>query len=209
MTTQPRRRYVSAQRHEAADATRGRVLDAARALFSERGIDKVTIAEIARVAGVAGSTVYALFASKTGILSALMRATMFGPRFQAAQQVLAGVSDPVKLVEMTGTVARAIYEAESAELGLLRGASAFSADLRETEAEFEALRREMQRPRLERLFAEGRARRGLDLAQAQQIMWMYTSRDIFRMLVHDGGWTLDEYQAWLSRTLVEALVEPS
>ena len=209
MPTQPRRRYVSAQRHESAEATRGRVLDAAKALFSERGIDKVTIAEIARTAGVAGSTVYGLFASKTGILSALMRAAMFGPRYQAAQQVLSGVGDPVRLVELTGSVARAIYEAESVELGLLRGASAFSADLRETEAEFETMRRDMQRARLERLFAEGRARRGLDLADAQQLMWMYTSRDIFRMLVHDGGWTLDEYEAWLSRTLVEALVEPS
>ena len=88
-------------------------------------------------------------------------------------------------------------------------ASAFSADLRETEAEFEDLRREMQRPRLERLFAAGRARHGLDFAKAQQLMWMYTSRDTWRMLVHESGWSPDEYQAWLARTLVEALVEPA
>src|SRR5689334_14712218 len=101
MPTQPRRRYVSAQRQESADATRARILDAARALFSGKGIDKVTIAEIARAAGVAGSTVYALFASKAGILRALMQATLFGPAFQAAQQTLAGVDDPVRLVELT------------------------------------------------------------------------------------------------------------
>jgi AcrR family transcriptional regulator len=208
MSAQPRRRYVSAQRQDAAEATRARILEAARALFSERGIDKVTIAEVARRAGVAGSTVYALFASKSGILRALMQAALFGPGFQAAQRLLAGVDDPVKLIELTAGVARAIYEAESAELGVLRGASAFSADLRETEAEFEDLRREMQRPRLERLFAARRARRGLEFARAQQLLWMHTSRDIYRMLVHDSGWSPDEYQAWLARTLVEALVEP-
>jgi AcrR family transcriptional regulator len=209
MPAQPRRRYVSEQRHDAAEATRARVLDAAKALFSERGIDKVTIAEIARRAGVAGSTVYALFASKAGILRALMEGALFGPGFQAAQQLLADVDDPVKLVELTAVVARAVYEGESDELGVLRGASAFSADLRETEAEFEDLRREMQRPRLERLFAANRARRGLAFARAQQLMWMYTSRDNYRMLVHESGWSPDEYQAWLARTLVETLVEPA
>ena len=35
---------------------------------------------------------------------------------------------------------------------------------------------------------------------------MYTSRDVYRMLVHDGGWPPDRYQEWLSRTLLEALV---
>jgi AcrR family transcriptional regulator len=207
MPTQPRRHYVSAQRQESADATRARVLDAARALFSEKGLDKVTIAEIARTARVAGSTVYALFASKAGILRALMQATLFGPAFQAAQETLAGVDDPVRLVELTAGVARAIYQAESAELGVLRGAAAFSADLRETEAEFEDIRRRMQKDRLDRLFAAGLARRDLGLAEAQQVMWMLTSRDIYRMLVHDGGWSPDQYQAWLARTLVESLVE--
>lgn len=209
MTSQPRRRYVSAQRKGAAEATRAHVLAAAKALFSERGIDKVTIAEVARSAGVAGSTVYALFSSKAGILRALMQGALFGPGYEAAQQELDGVDDPVRLVELTAGVARAVYEGESVELGVLRGASAFSADLRETEAEFERLRREMQRPRLERLFAAGHARRDLDFARAQQLMWMYTSRDVYRMLVHDSGWTPDTYQAWLARTLVEALVEPA
>jgi hypothetical protein len=90
---------------------------------------------------------------------------------------------------------------------VLRGAAAFSADLRETEAEFEDIRRRMQKDRLDRLFASGRARRGLSLAEAQQVMWMLTSRDVYRMLVHDGGWSPEQYQAWLARTLAEALVE--
>jgi hypothetical protein len=36
---------------------------------------------------------------------------------------------------------------------------------------------------------------------------MYTSRDVYRMLVHAGGWTPDRYESWLSETLVSALVE--
>jgi hypothetical protein len=46
---------------------------------------------------------------------------------------------------------------------------------------------------------------GLTLAQARQILWMLASRDMYRMLVEEGGWGPSRFQAWLSRTLVEAL----
>jgi AcrR family transcriptional regulator len=207
MSNPPKRHYESSQRRDAADVTQARILNAAKAMFSRRGIDKVTIAEIAERAGVAGSTVYALFSSKVGILRALMKASLFGPRYQAAQALLANVTDPARLVEVTAHVARTIYESESRELGMLRGASSLSPELRKLEAEFEDIRFEMQKERIELLFAEGLARSGLDIAKARRIMWMYTSRDIYRMLVHDSGWSPDEYQAWLSETLTGALLE--
>jgi AcrR family transcriptional regulator len=206
MSSRSRRRYDSAQRKEAAEATQARVLDAARFLFSRRGIDKVTIAEIAKRAGVAGSTIYALYASKVGILRAIMQAALFGPSFRAAHNMLAETKDLAKLIELTAHVARAIYESESAELGLLRGASSLSPELRKLEAEFEEIRFEMQRERIDLLFSHGLARPGLDKERARRIMWMYTSRDIYRMLVDESGWTPDEYQAWLSRTLADALM---
>lgn len=89
-----------------------------------------------------------------------------------------------------------------------RARAGFSLALRKMEEEFERLRYEKQSARLEQLFACGKARPGLSLEDARRILWMYTSRDVYRMLVHDGGWTADRYQDWLSRTLVEALVAP-
>jgi AcrR family transcriptional regulator len=166
----------------------------------------VAIAEIAEKAAVAASTVYALYKSKEGILRALMRAAIFGTRFEEAQAKLQGVDDPVRLIALTAHVARAIYEGESTELGLVRGASAFSPALRKMEQEFERLRFEMQEERIRLLFAQGRQRRGLALEEARRILWMYTSRDIYRMLVHEGGWTPDQYQRWLEGTLVDSLV---
>ena len=208
MSTRAKRRYVAPGRQEAAEATRARILKAAKWLFSRRGIDRVTIADIAKRADVGGSTVYALFASKAGLLRALMQATLLGPRFEAARAQLDDVGDPVHLVALSAAVARAIYESEAQELGLLRGVSAFSPELRKLEAEFERIRSDLQRARVEALFAAGRGRRGLDVDRARQILWMYTSRDVYRMLVHDSGWSPDAFQAWLARTLVDALVEP-
>jgi AcrR family transcriptional regulator len=182
------------------------VLEAAKKLFTRRGIDGVTIAEIAEKAGVAAPTIYALYKSKDGILRSLMRAALFGPRFQEARTKLDGVTDPVRLISLSAHVARAIYESESTELGLLRGASAFSPALRKLEQEFEAMRLEMQEERVRLLFAKAKQRKGLKINEAQRILWMYTSREIYRMLVHEGGWTPDQYQQWLSDTLLSTLV---
>lgn len=206
MSTPPKRKYESDQRGQSAEATKTRVLNAARSLFIRHGIDKVTIAQIAEKAKVAGSTIYALYKSKEGLLRALMRAALFGPRFQAAQAQLAGISDPVRLIALSANVARAIYESESAELGLMRGTSAFSPALRKLEEEFEKIRFDMQEERMKALFAGKKAKSGLDYATARRLLWMYTSRDIYRMLVHESGWTPDQYQAWLSDTLVATLV---
>jgi AcrR family transcriptional regulator len=206
MSTTSGRPYVSKLRSQAADATKSRVLKAARTLFVRRGIDGVTIAEIAQKADVAVSTVYSLFQSKEGILRALMKAALFGERFQAARAQLEGVTDPVRLVALTAHVARAIYEGESSDLALIRGASAFSPALRKLEQEFEDLRFEMQEERMKLLFAQSKQARGLNFDEARRVLWMYTSRDVYRMLVQEGGWTPDRYQEWLSDTLVTALV---
>lgn len=202
-----RRRYTSELRDRAADATKARVLGAAKRLFTRRGIDATTIAEIAERAKVAPSTIYALYKSKEGILRALMSSALFGPRFQEARAKLDGVTDPVALIALSAHVARAIYEGESAELGLIRGTSAFSPTLRRMEQEFEAIRFEMQEERVRLLFAEARQRKGLALEEARRILWMYTSRDVYRMLVQAGGWTPEQYQRWLSETLLSALVD--
>jgi 23S rRNA G2069 N7-methylase RlmK/C1962 C5-methylase RlmI len=106
-------------------------------------------------------------------------------------------------------VARAIYQAESSELGLIRGVSAFSPALSNLERELENLRYQMQKERVELLFAQSKQRKGLTLDEARRIMWMYTSRDVYRLLVQEGGWKPDRYQKWLSITLVNALVKPS
>ncbi len=171
------------------------------------GIDRVTIAQIAKKAGVAVSTIYARYRSKEGILRELMRVSLFGRPFQVASSRLESVTDPVRLIALTADVARAIYEGESIELGFVRGAAAFSPALRKLEQEFEKIRFEVQEARVRLLFARSRQRKGLRFEEARRILWMYTSRDVYRMLVEEGGWTPDRYQQWLSDTLVNALVE--
>jgi AcrR family transcriptional regulator len=207
--TKPSRPYVSDVRRLAAEGTRARILQASKTLFAGRGIDRVTVEQIAKKAGVSASTVFALYKSKAGILRELIRSALFGQRFQVALARLKGETDPIRLIALTANVARAIYEAESSQLGLIRGVSAFSPALGKLEKEFENLRFQMQKERVKLLFAQSKHRKELTLDEARRIMWMYTSRDVYRLLVHEGGWTPNRYQKWLSSTLVNALVNPA
>ena len=195
-----RRAYSSAARTEAAGETRARILASAKELFGQRGIDAVTIAEIADKSGVAGSTVYAVFKSKEGILRELMEQSLFGDRFQSARQILAGIKDPVEAIARTSHVARAIYESESSDLGLLRNVSGFSPALRKIEEEFERTRFGMQEDRLRRLFKAGKAKRGISLDEARRILWMYTSRDVYRMLVMPSRRLRRQFRLWRRHT---------
>lgn len=207
MAVPSKRRYHSDARTEAAERTRSKVLEAGKSLFSRKGIDATTIAQIAQRAGVSEPTVYATVKSKAGLLRALMRDAIFGPRFKLAQQKLDGVKDPVRRVAMSAHVARAIYEGESAELSLLMKSSAFSPELRKTQQSFETLRREMQRERIDALFAAGRARKGLTKEAAATLLWMLTSREVYHKLVHESGWAPEAFQAWLEQTLIETLTD--
>jgi AcrR family transcriptional regulator len=54
-----------------ADDPRGRILEAARELFSERGSDEVTMAEVAQAAGVARATVFNHFGSKHALVEGI------------------------------------------------------------------------------------------------------------------------------------------
>ncbi|NPC58091.1 TetR/AcrR family transcriptional regulator [Caenimonas soli] len=207
MATSSKRAYRSTSRPEGANRTRAKVLEAGRHLFSRKGIDATTIAQIAERAGVSEATVYATVGSKSGLLDALMREALFGPRFKSAQDKLEGVADPVQRIALTAHIARAIYQAESAELSLLMKASAFSPELRKSQQEFETLRRDMQRERIDALFKAGRARKGLTKETAATLMWMFTGREIYHKLVHESGWTPDRFQDWLERTLLESLTD--
>ena len=204
--SRPARRYRSDRRRAGAEETRRRILEAARALFSRAGIDRVTMASIARRAGVSAPTVYAAFRSKAGILRELMRGAIFGARYHAAAARLEETGDPIALLRLTATVARTIYEDERRQIGLLRGAAAFSPELKRLERELERLRFDMQRRRIALLARRSLLRADLTVARARRLLWMYTSREVYRMLVVEGGWSADEFERWLVETLVASLV---
>lgn len=201
-----RRRYDARLRSERASGTRQRILDVAKKLFTAHGVEKVTISDIASAAGVAAPTLYALFRSKTGILRAVVERSFFGPRYAEIAKQAEHARDPEEILRITASISRVILDAEREEIGLMRGVSALSPELKAIETELETVRFKLQEERAKLLVESVTVARQLGLARVRDILWMYTGRDVYRMLVLERGWSSDEYESWLAETLIKALM---
>jgi AcrR family transcriptional regulator len=198
-----RRHYNADSRRAKAEETHARILATAKVLFSKRGVDHVTIDDIAKHASASVPTVYALFRSKTGILKEIIQGTFFGANYASVAQRTKETDDPLELLRITASISRVIFDTERNEIGLMRGTSAFSPELKKIETRFERIRFDLQEERARLLVRKFAIARKLGLARVRDIMWMYTGRDIYRMLVLERGWSSDEYEEWLAQTLIQ------
>ena len=201
-----KRSYQSPIRQRQADETRDRIAVAGRKLLEEHGYAGMTMEAVARKAGVAVATVYAVFGSKTGILREILDAARFDESYQNLVREAMHSSDPRERLRFPARIARRIYESEHSVLDLLRGAGAVAPELAQSESERECTRYDAQAVMIQFLVRTRSLRRGLDPQQARDILWSLTSRDLYRLLVRDRGWTAQRYEDWLGNTLVDALV---
>jgi AcrR family transcriptional regulator len=167
----------------------------------------MTMEAIAQEAGVAVPTVYANFRSKTGVVAEILDAARFGDDYQQAVREAMAESRPRERLQYAPRIARQIYESESSVRDLLRGAGAVAPALARQDEERECRRYEMQQHLIEGLAAAKELRPGLSVQRACDILWSLTSRDLYRMLVRERGWTPQDYEKWLSKTLLEILVD--
>jgi AcrR family transcriptional regulator len=203
-----KRAYLSPTRQRQADETRTRIAAAARKLLEEHGYAGMTMEAVAQKAGVAVATVYAVFGSKTGILSEILDAARFDDSYQNLVREAMHTADPRERIRFPARIARRIYESEHSVLDLLRGAGAVAPALAQSESERECTRYDAQGGMIQYLVRSRSLRRGLDPQHARDILWSLTSRDLYRLLVRDRGWTAQQYEDWLANTLVETLVRP-
>jgi AcrR family transcriptional regulator len=208
MSSEGPRPYRSATRRRQAAETRTRIVEAARVLLREHGFDGTTIGAIARAAGVAPQTVYGAFGSKRGIVAELFDRARFGPDYQALLAQARATADPRARLRFPARFTRLIYDAERATLDLLRGAGAVAPELAALVRESEDERRTAQAPLVRQLAEEGHLRAGLEVDAAADVLWMLTSRDVYRLLVVERGWSPARYEAWLGEAIARELLAP-
>ena len=204
-----KRPYKSLVRQRQAGDTRRRIVDAARQLLQSAGYDGMTIEAIAQRAEVSAQSVYAIFRSKTGILTELLDQSTFGDEYEEAVRQAMSASDPETRLRLAARIARQIHEPLSAAFDLLRGAGVVAPELAKLEQQRERLRYERQERMIISLRDAKRLRLGLNHQTARDIFWMLTGRDVYRMLVRERAWSPDKYQSWLADTLVHSLLSPA
>src|SRR5947208_10709077 len=204
------RKYSSAVRDEQAARTRTRIVDAASALFLERGYARTTMKDIADRAGVARDTVHAVFGSKARVLTALIDHRLVpegaagSVREQPGSVAVRDEVDQRKQIELLGKFIATLSTQLRPVFEVLRTASAVEPEMGEVFREMDGYRlRNMQ------TYAKWVAARGslrVSTKRAGEIIWALASPDVARMLCDELGWTETAHARWLADTLTRSLL---
>ena len=191
-------------RQRQAQATRKMIVSAAQALFLEQGYICTTIETIAERAGVATSTVYAIFGSKRGILRAIRDSWHERTHIREVLASDQQSSDPSERLEQLAEATRRQGEMGAEVTAIYTGAAA--ADPRAAAELTQALagRREGLQNFAKSL--QPHLRPKLDPTQAAAILQALCMPEVFDELVRHSGWSVDEYQSWLVHILKHELL---
>jgi AcrR family transcriptional regulator len=200
------RRYEQRARAEEAEKTRRRIVDAALERLRDAPTEPVSMERIAAMAGVARSTVYAIFGSRAGLFDAV----------------------GVELRERGGydRLVHASHDedARAALRGGLRAASEMLAASRDSYRTLHSMakldpaavggsfhRWEEERARAmariaAQLHEQGHLRDGISVQEADDILWVITSFESFDLLYSGRGLPLDTVVERLTETAERALM---
>jgi AcrR family transcriptional regulator len=207
MSKHKKRIYNSKSRVAQAARTKERILLTAKHLFEAEGFEPVTIEKLARAADVSAPTIYSLFQSKCGLLRALMDEALPTDQREALVEEGNRGKSAKGWLRIAAKISRQMYDAEKAQMGIFQGAAVVAPEFKELEKEREQRRYTRQEQSVKDIAEEKPFKNGVNLTQARDILWAFTGRDMYRMLVIERGWTSDEYEKWLGDTLIETLIE--
>jgi AcrR family transcriptional regulator len=210
-----RRVYDSPRRREQARATRQAILDAAGALFTERGYVATTIDAIAASATVSPETVFSTFGSKRSILAELVDLSISGgegappildqPWVQEMREEL----DPHRRLRILAANGRSILDRRSAFDEVVRGAAAAEPEMATLWERGKAQRFAGQRALLQIALGSTGLRDGLDLETAAETVFSIGSPEVYRLLTVDRGWSGSRFEDWYTDTLERLLLNPN
>lgn len=203
-----KRAYRSTRRREQAEATRKRILSAARQRFVAEGYGRTTIDAIAAEADVAVQTVYAVFGSKGAMLIALLdELAMEADLLRLQKGLLAATGNPRRQLRESIAFTGRFYAAGSDLIDLARTVSGVEPDLAKMWHAGEQRRYEAN----SRLVAEwaraGALRPGLSARAATDLLWAFSGPDAFRLLVKERGWSKRSRVERLSQMLERMLFQ--
>jgi AcrR family transcriptional regulator len=208
-----KRKYDSTRRQAQAGETRRQILEAAHELFIERGYAGTTIEAIAKEAGVALKTVYAIFKNKWKILVTLLNNSSSNSG-----------EENIPMLERAGPKAVAQERDQHRQLQTFAqviannmGGAAYISEIMQvaakTEADVDKMVQNLNKQRwqhmavaVQQIATNGPLQEKMDQAHATDIVWTLTSPEVFLLLTRDRGWSKEKYAEWLADSLIRALL---
>jgi AcrR family transcriptional regulator len=182
-----RRAYDSSRRRERARHAHAALLDAAQTRFVDQGFTATTIESIAVDAAVSAATIYKTYGGKSGLVRALCERALGGvgpvPAEQRSDVLQASETDPRKVIEGWGRLTAEVAPRIAPLLLLLRDAADGDPAAAALHADLDASRHTRMRHNARYLVDGGHTRPGIRLAEATDVLWTYSSPELFDLLV--------------------------
>lgn len=208
----PRRAYNSSRRQEQARRTRTAILDAAQHFFLRDGFAATTVAAIAAEAQVSVDTIYKSFGGKPGLVHAICEQALAGagpvPAESRSDALQSGESDPRKIIQGWSALGTEVAPRVTPILLLLRTAAATDPEMASLQAEIAASRLKRMTHNARNLATAGHLRPELSVKQAAEIMWVYSSPELYELLVFVRRWSLRRYADFIADAMIAALLPP-
>jgi AcrR family transcriptional regulator len=208
----------STRQREAAAAsrqeTRRRLLAAAEHEFAAGGYHAATVTRIAERAGVTVQTLYLAWGSKRELLRAYMEAALAGqPERSYAQErprliddaLKSAGNDPVAIVRQISHLYRQIADRAALGWQLYRDAAATDPVIAADWQSLQQLRKQTFASVIARIPVKA-LRPGLTRAAATNTAWAIASPETYELLVRHAGQSPDQYERWVTTTLIAALL---
>ena len=207
MTPMPgpvKRRYDAPRRRQAAARTRAAILDAAQALFTERGYAATPMTAIADRAGVALDTVYASVGRKPELARLLIETAISGtdqaiPAEQRdyVRAIRAAPGADAKIATYAAAVT-AIAPRLALVLGIIQQAAHDEPELARLWAEIAERRAANMRLFIADLATAAPLR--LEPEDAADIVWATNAAELYQLLAGQRGWSPQRYEHFLADT---------
>ncbi len=191
------------------------VVEAARDLFLERGYGATTVEAISERSDVPPATVYRLFASKRGILKALLDVSIVGDddalplADRAPVRSLLDEPDPREQLAGFAGIAAQVNSRTASIYRILVSAAAADPDAATLLDELTRQRQKGQGALARSLARAGALRPELRERDAADIVHTLLSPEVYALLVVDRGWRPDRYERWITGVLVDQLLPPT
>jgi AcrR family transcriptional regulator len=205
-----RRKYVSETRRRQAERTRDRVVETARRLFLASGYAGTTIAAIAREARVSEETVFKAFGGKPGLVRAIWQRGLEGrgavPAEARSDLIRSTATDPEAILDAWGRFVMELAPINAPIFLLARDAAASDPHIADLLREVDAARLERMTTNARGLLERGFVRPGIGLEEARDVLWTYSSLELYELLVMRRGWPIERYGRFVAAGMKAALL---
>ncbi|MFS8096206.1 TetR/AcrR family transcriptional regulator [Lentzea alba] len=194
------RPYHSPRRAQDAADTRRDILRAAAELFSANGYARVTVADIAKRAGVAPQTVYSSAGSKSEILHKVVNESIARSDSRTTTEAIRKTDGLATALTLLAKGTRLGNEGEQQVVDALFAAFPVHEDgaalwEQSTTAYRQALRDVAEHLVDKRLIT-------MDVEKATDVLWFCFGFGAWRTLVKECGWSWDDAERWLAQQAV-------